>query len=145
MKFFAPLVFVAAMASSALGQSVEFGAPANGASVSAGTNITVEVDVPTPPTPFQDVSVAIGLTMCEQFTCGNPQELMQFLLFAGPFNPERDPQARTKPAHQNFTVTLPSGQSGPAQLGVVHFTLGREAAGFTSILNSNSINLTLTA
>jgi len=66
--------------------------------------------------------------MCEQFTCGNPQELMQFLLFAGPFNPERDPQARTKPAHQNFTVTLPSGQSGPAQLGVVHFTLGREVS-----------------
>ncbi|THV02038.1 hypothetical protein K435DRAFT_792836 [Dendrothele bispora CBS 962.96] len=142
MKFIAPLAFVAAMAASVLGQSVQFGAPENGATVSARTNITVEIDVPTPATPFQDVSVAIGLTMCEQFTCGDPKDFMQFLLFAGPLSPERDPQNPIKPAHQNYTVTLPD-QTGPAQLGVVHFTLGRAATGFFSDLNSNSINLTL--
>ncbi|THU75607.1 hypothetical protein K435DRAFT_880479 [Dendrothele bispora CBS 962.96] len=38
MKFIAPLAFVAAMAASVLGQSVQFGAPENGAPVSARTN-----------------------------------------------------------------------------------------------------------
>jgi hypothetical protein len=81
----------------------------------------------TPATPFQDVAIAIGVTMCEQFTCGSPEDLIQLLLYNGTFNPQRDPQNRIKPAHQNFTLTLPN-QKGPAQLGLVHFSLGRSVS-----------------
>ncbi|KAF5347212.1 hypothetical protein D9758_011044 [Tetrapyrgos nigripes] len=143
MKFTAPLVFLAAMATSVFAQNAEFGVPANGANLAAGSSITVEVDVPTPPTPFQDIAIAIGVTMCEQFTCTSPEEFMQFLLYNGTFNPQRDPQERTKPAHQNFTLTLPN-QKGPAQLGLVHFGLGFEAVGFTSVFRSDSVDVTLT-
>jgi hypothetical protein len=48
---------------------------------------------------------------------------MGTILFNGSFTPQFDTPADGLPPHQNFTVTVPAGITGKAQLNLAHFAL----------------------
>ncbi|KAJ6554734.1 hypothetical protein B0H19DRAFT_948622 [Mycena capillaripes] len=114
------------LATTALAQSAVIGAPADGTTVYTGSNITVEVDRPDTFSGSTEGAVVIGI-----FPCGStnsvswvPSEVLGTILYDGPFNPQFQNDSRSKPPHQNFTVTIPEFlPTGKAQLGVAHFTL----------------------
>ncbi|KAF7377905.1 hypothetical protein MSAN_00214200 [Mycena sanguinolenta] len=126
MKFLGSLALSAVFAATALAQAVDIGAPAAGTTVSAGSNITVEIDRPDSLTASTEVAVVIGFLSCGASGCPPPSETLGTILYNGPYDPEfsNDGSGVNKPPHQNFTVTIPSSaSSGPAQLGVIHLAL----------------------
>ncbi|KAJ6461072.1 hypothetical protein C8R45DRAFT_538174 [Mycena sanguinolenta] len=128
MKFFSSLALSALFAAAALAQSVNIGAPDDGTTVSAGSNITVEIDRPDTLTPSTEVAIIIGFLSCGSFASGclPPSEGLGTILYDGPYNPQFASSGggvNHRP-HQNFTVTIPSSAPpGIAQLGVAHVAL----------------------
>ncbi|TFK49566.1 hypothetical protein OE88DRAFT_1662087 [Heliocybe sulcata] len=120
-------VFVlACLAASAMAQSIDIGAPANGSLVSSGTNIVVEVDRPDTLTGSQEVAIVIAIRSCFGGVCANPADVLGSILYTGSFNPAftSEPGTGSKPPHQNISVAIPSTlQSGPATLSVTHLSL----------------------
>ncbi|KAG6887756.1 hypothetical protein C0995_013046 [Termitomyces sp. Mi166 len=104
-------------------QSIAIVYPADGASVTPGSNLTVEIDRPDTLTGSTEVAVVIGVISCPTSGCRSVGDGVGTVLYNGGY----DPQFHTttaKPPHQNFTVTIPSTlPKGKAQLGVVHTTL----------------------
>ncbi|KAJ7479696.1 hypothetical protein FB451DRAFT_1086261 [Mycena latifolia] len=127
MKFLSSLALGATLVSTAFAQGIAIGAPADGSTVTAGSNITVEVDRPDTLTPSTEVALVIGFLSCVPFPAGCPpaSEDLGNILYNGPYDPEFHPSVSvSKPPHQNFTVTIPaSAATGPAQLSVTHFSL----------------------
>ncbi|KAJ7449190.1 hypothetical protein FB451DRAFT_1053488 [Mycena latifolia] len=127
MKFLSSVALSAMFATAAFAQNVAIGAPANGASVKAGSNITVEVDRPDTLTGSTEVAVVIGFFSCVPFPqgCPPPSEIIGNVLYNGPYDPEFHTNVTpSKPPYQNFTVTIPaSARTGPAQLSVTHLSL----------------------
>ncbi|PPR04730.1 hypothetical protein CVT26_012865 [Gymnopilus dilepis] len=120
-----------------LSQRIAIGFPYDGAAVTAGSNITVEVDRPDTLTGSQEVAVVIGINSCRNTTCIPPDEILGSILYDGGYNPQFASNAPTKPPHQNFTVNIPSNlEKGLAQLAVFHVSLvGAGFAPFTEIQN----------
>ncbi|KAJ6461078.1 hypothetical protein C8R45DRAFT_879278 [Mycena sanguinolenta] len=144
MKFLSSLALSALCAATALAQSVQIGAPAAGTTVSAGSNITVEIDRPDSLTASAEVAIVIGFLPCGGFAsgCPPPSETLGTVLYNGPYDPEFSAPVGgvNKPPHQNFTVTIPSSASpGPAQLGVVHVAL----VGLSETPLFETLNITL--
>ncbi|KDR82928.1 hypothetical protein GALMADRAFT_206658 [Galerina marginata CBS 339.88] len=110
---------------SALSQSIRIGFPSDGASVHAGSKLTVEVDRPDTLTGSTEVAVVIALNSCHNTTCIPPKDILGSILYNGPYNPQFQSTAPpSKPPHQNFTVTIPSAiGKGRAQLAVFHVSL----------------------
>ena len=51
-------------------------------------------------------------------------EVLGTVVYSGPWDPEYDDADRSKPPHQNFTVTVPAEfTSGQVSLGVVHLSV----------------------
>ncbi|KAF8218118.1 hypothetical protein K438DRAFT_1952957 [Mycena galopus ATCC 62051] len=126
MKFFSSLALSALFATAALAQGTDIGAPADGATVKAGSNITVEIDRPDTLTGSTEVAVIIGFESCVELNfCPPPSSLMGTILYNGPFDPEFHTDVTPgKPPYQNFTVTIPSSApAGAAQLNLAHFSL----------------------
>ncbi|KAJ6629323.1 hypothetical protein B0H10DRAFT_1776580 [Mycena sp. CBHHK59/15] len=137
MKFLS-LALGALCATTAFAQRVAIGAPADGASVTAGSNITVEVDRPDTLSSSVEVAIVIGFNSCASRPCLPPSETIGTLLYNGPYDPEFHTNVSfSKPPHQNFTVTIPaSAPNGEAQLSVTHFSLiGASLGPFLEILN----------
>ncbi|KAF7377898.1 hypothetical protein MSAN_00213500 [Mycena sanguinolenta] len=128
MKFFSSLALSTIFIAGAFAQSVDIGAPADGTTVSAGSNITVEIDKPPTLTGSTEVAIIIGFLSCSGFAsgCPPPSEILGTILYNGPYDPEFHSTGggvNDRP-YQNFTVTIPSSVSpGPAQLGVAHVAL----------------------
>ncbi|KAJ7434517.1 hypothetical protein B0H11DRAFT_1757567 [Mycena galericulata] len=145
MKFFSSLVMSAMLATAAFAQNVDIGAPADGATVTPGTNITVEVDRPDTLTGSIEVAVVIGFLSCVPFnaqTCPPPSEIIGQILYNGPYDPEfrTGPGLPNKPPYQNFTVAIPaSAPTGPAQISVTHF--GLVGAGFEPFVQSLNVTV----
>ncbi|KAF8885679.1 hypothetical protein CPB84DRAFT_1788127 [Gymnopilus junonius] len=120
-----------------LSQTIAIGYPQDGASVTPGSNITVEVDRPDTLSGSQEVAVVIGINSCRNTTCIPPDEILGSILYDGGYNPQFTSNAPFKPPHQNFTVTIPSFLAkGRAQLAVFHVSLiGAGFAPFTEIKN----------
>ncbi|KAJ7348151.1 hypothetical protein DFH08DRAFT_779446 [Mycena albidolilacea] len=128
MKFLYSLVLSSFFATAAFAQNVVIGAPADGTTVTAGSNMTVEVDRPNSLTGSTEVAVVIGFLSCVGFsseTCPPASEILGSILYNGPYDPEFHTNvSRSKPPHQNFTVTIPAtARTGPAQLSVTHLSL----------------------
>ncbi|KAJ6461075.1 hypothetical protein C8R45DRAFT_1108874 [Mycena sanguinolenta] len=126
MKFLSSLALSTLFAAAALAQSVQIGAPANGTTVSAGSNITVEIDQPDTLTSATEVAVVIGLLFCGDVAAGCPSEALGTVLYNGPYDPgfSQSGGGVNHFAHQNFNVTIPSSSPpGLYQLGVAHLTL----------------------
>ncbi|RPD77396.1 hypothetical protein L226DRAFT_544056 [Lentinus tigrinus ALCF2SS1-7] len=127
MKSFLTL---AALAASALAQSVNIGSPADMSTVTAGNNITVQVNRPNTLTGSQEVAIAIGLFPCGgtdgQAPCAatNTTGVLGNVLYTGPYDPQYADGAPSLPPHQNFSIQVPSTfESGQVSLGVAHFAL----------------------
>ncbi|KAJ7723304.1 hypothetical protein DFH07DRAFT_783623 [Mycena maculata] len=126
MKFFTSLLVSAMLTTATLAQSIDIGAPASGATVPAGSNITVEVDKPDTLTGSTEVAIVIGLLSCVGLPdgCPSPADDIGDVLYNGPYNPQFQEATPGKPPYQNFSVAIPgSVPSGPAQLSVVHLSL----------------------
>ncbi|KAF8834789.1 hypothetical protein BDN67DRAFT_975749 [Paxillus ammoniavirescens] len=132
------LLSTALFASAAFGQTY-ITAPAAGSTVTAGSEITVQVTVPDSLINFDEISVAIGLQSCPDGSCNPTEEYLGTILYQGPYTPQ--PSGVGTNLFQNFTVTIPSStSSGQAILGVANFYL--DGTGYTP--NLNVVNETLT-
>ncbi|KAG6887339.1 hypothetical protein C0995_015968 [Termitomyces sp. Mi166 len=106
-------------------QSIVIGYPADGASVTPGSNLTVEIDRPDTLTGSTEVAVVIGVISCPTSGCRSVGDGVGTVLYNGGYDPQFHTTAPvSKPPHQNFTIAIPSTlPKGKAQLGVVHTTL----------------------
>ncbi|KAJ7202017.1 hypothetical protein GGX14DRAFT_463554 [Mycena pura] len=145
MKLLTSVVLSAALVASAFAQGVVIGAPADGATVHAGENITVEVDRPNTLTGSTEVAVVIGFQVCgdSPASCPSPDDVMGTILYNGPYNPtfHTDTAPGFKPPYENFTVTVPAfaPEGRRAQLNLAHVTL--VGAGQFAVLETRNISL----
>ncbi|KAF8170932.1 hypothetical protein BJ912DRAFT_996409 [Pholiota molesta] len=124
MKFVLSVLASALFVGSALAQGIAIGFPADGTLVTAGSSITVEIDRPDTLTPSTDVALVLAIISCRNTTCLPPDDVLGSILYNGPYNPQFSSTARTKPPHQNFTVTIPAAiENGNAQLAAFHVSL----------------------
>ncbi|KAF7341544.1 hypothetical protein MVEN_01892100 [Mycena venus] len=141
MKFLASLTLTAALATTALAQSISIQAPVDGTTVQAGSSIIVEVIQHASPTELVEVALAIGLGVPNSAPAigGN-------VLYNGPFNPQFQNtgiptgQGPSTANLQNFTVTIPaSTPPGLMSLNVAHFDLISERV----VPHTETVNVTL--
>ncbi|KAJ3968030.1 hypothetical protein EV361DRAFT_446924 [Lentinula raphanica] len=98
--------------------------PKDGATLTAGSEVTVMVQDAAYATPIVETSISLGMTPCSETSCPSPDSYMLYLLYTGGFNPQRpsspvnyDPGSY---AFQNFTVTVPTQANGNYTLGAFH-------------------------
>ncbi|KAH8112257.1 hypothetical protein DFH11DRAFT_1608864 [Phellopilus nigrolimitatus] len=107
----------------ALAQRISLGSPSAGQTLSAGQSTTVQVFKPDSLSGSTEIGIAITLQKCSQTPC--PDESQTLGNGGNAVQP-----------FQNFTVTVPSGFSGPAVLSVAHANLiGAGPSLFTEITN----------
>ncbi|KAJ7143695.1 hypothetical protein C8R44DRAFT_758679 [Mycena epipterygia] len=128
------------LATAAFAQNAAIGTPADGATVKAGSNITVEVDRANSLTGSTEVAVVIGFLSCVGFSggvCPPASEIIGNILYNGPYDPVLHAATPFKPPYQNFTVTIPpAARAGPGQLSVTHLSLvGAGPFPFLEVLN----------
>ncbi|EIW74042.1 hypothetical protein CONPUDRAFT_86030 [Coniophora puteana RWD-64-598 SS2] len=118
---FGALLFAAA----ALAQNVIITLPTEGQSVTAGSNITVDVERPEQLTGFDQVALIISMTSCASGACLPMAEGLDIILYNGAFNPvEPNPNPAHQQPNQNFTVAIPAAlQKGEALIGVTQIAL----------------------
>ncbi|KDQ51227.1 hypothetical protein JAAARDRAFT_163825 [Jaapia argillacea MUCL 33604] len=137
MKFF---LVVATLALSAIAQTINIGAPAEGSTVCAGCNINVEVDRPNSLSGSEEVAIVIAMRSCNSGGCISPESALGTVLYAGPYNPQYSATPDWKPPHQNFTVEVPTFFiTGKATLSVTHLSL--VGAGFTPVLEFKNVTV----
>ncbi|KAF8199354.1 hypothetical protein K438DRAFT_2114086 [Mycena galopus ATCC 62051] len=125
MKFLASLTLGSVLAATALAQTISIQAPADGTTVQAGSNITVEVIQHDTLSNLIQVALAIGL--------GLPNTAPAIglnILYNGLFNPQLQntgiPTGQGPPTAflQKFNVTIPaSTPAGLMSLNVAHFDM----------------------
>ncbi|KAJ6494013.1 hypothetical protein C8R47DRAFT_1043727 [Mycena vitilis] len=140
MKLTSYLFLLPFLVTSTLAQGIRIAAPANGATVSAGSAIVVDVERPDTLTPSTQLALAIGFSPCNSGACRTPLEELDTVLYNGTFDPQfRDDGDRNRP-HQNFTVTIPvSAPRGTALLSVINFSL----VGAVSVPLLQALNITV--
>ncbi|EGN95799.1 hypothetical protein SERLA73DRAFT_187021 [Serpula lacrymans var. lacrymans S7.3] len=132
---FKRILSLALFTSAAFAQSIRIGYPPEGTSVIAGSNVTVQIQLPPTLTNTQPISVAIGLQSCPSGNCLPVADILGDLLYAGPIQPVYGPGAYYP--YQNFSVTVPPTiANGTAQIGVAYFSLiGAGLYPFFQLLN----------
>lgn len=124
MKFLAVLVTPLILASAAVAQSVNIGAPTSGTILSPGSNFTLDLNRPDSLTGSEEVAVVIALRACGNNPCASPDEVLGDILYNGPYHPQFDSPPDEQPPHQNFSLTVPEYiANGTALLSVTHLTL----------------------
>ncbi|KAJ7053667.1 hypothetical protein C8F01DRAFT_996282 [Mycena amicta] len=123
MKFAATILATIAFAASALAQ-VTLIAPTSGASVTAGSSVTVRVVGTTPTAGSVQGAAVIAITKCT-LICNSPLNNIGTVLYNGNYNPvfhlTGPGPART--VYQDIAVTIPSGSAaGNWQISIVHPT-----------------------
>ncbi|KAH9949818.1 hypothetical protein B0H21DRAFT_726143 [Amylocystis lapponica] len=125
------LVALACLAASTFAQNIAIGAPAEFTNITAGSNITVQVNKPVAQQASTDVAIVIALDTCvghpnDECASYDVTQVLGPILYKGPFSPEEHNVEGQpwNPPYQNFTVTVPSTmRSGQASLTVSHFVL----------------------
>ncbi|KIJ57619.1 hypothetical protein HYDPIDRAFT_34936 [Hydnomerulius pinastri MD-312] len=114
LKAALPLALLAA--GSAFAQSTQLTLPAPGSTLTAGSEVTVQVGMGGYPENIDVVSIVIGLMPCYGGQCYGPNEFLGSILYQGPYNPVSGNY------FENYTVTVPEGfPAGEATLGVINF------------------------
>ncbi|KDQ51242.1 hypothetical protein JAAARDRAFT_140580 [Jaapia argillacea MUCL 33604] len=121
LKFF---LTIATIIMTAFAQTISIGAPADGLTVSSGSNITIEVDRPNSISGSKEVAIVIALRSCNTGGCIDPASALGIVLYTGPYNPQYSSPPDQKPPHQNFSVQVPTSFTpGKATLSVTHLAL----------------------
>ncbi|KAJ5744908.1 hypothetical protein N7533_009778 [Penicillium manginii] len=108
-------MIIASILSVTLAQKVAIGAPARGAQVEAGSEVTVQVQRPNTLTGSAEIGIAVAIGSNN----ANPNEQLGNVLYKGIFEPEL--HERNLPAYQNVTVTVPAQSTkGYARINVAH-------------------------
>ncbi|KAF8075234.1 hypothetical protein FPV67DRAFT_1446176 [Lyophyllum atratum] len=140
MKFFVPVLSALAFLGASNAQRSFIGSPLNGATVTSGCNVVVQVVRPNSIQGSIEVGIVIGLQSCPVSDptrpCLPPSQAVGAVLFKGTFNPVLHEQPGRP--YQNFTVTIPNFL-GKAQLSVSRFHL--IGAGPAAVLEFNNITL----
>ncbi|KAJ8515600.1 hypothetical protein ONZ45_g7019 [Pleurotus djamor] len=125
LHYISALLLGSLFVGTALAQSALIGYPLPGDTISAGSNITIEVDRPNSLTGSTEVGISLSLQSCPpERGCIASTDLLGPTLYAGSFHPDFSVSAPGKPPHQNFTVTIPSSfVKGTALLSLCHFSL----------------------
>ncbi|KZV75193.1 hypothetical protein PENSPDRAFT_572074 [Peniophora sp. CONT] len=142
MKFIlAPLL----LAASTLAQSISIADPADGATLTAGSPMNVELDFPNSLTGVKHVSVVISFLSCGVQPCDmGADQILGNVLYSGNYTPAYTTDDAAKPPNQNFTLTIPSEAStGAGLLNVAHFYLVGASA--QPILEYKNISFNLQA
>ncbi|KAG6829732.1 hypothetical protein H0H92_003691 [Tricholoma furcatifolium] len=104
----------------AVAQGNAITSPADGTTVSAGSNIVVQFTrYDGLLTPYE-IGIAIGLEPCAQNSCPPPADIIGDVLYTGPYKPVLHKHGQM---YKDYSVTIPDGISGLAQLNVAHFFL----------------------
>ncbi|VDB85398.1 unnamed protein product [Peniophora sp. CBMAI 1063] len=142
MKYFIASLL---LASSALAQSIAIADPTNGATLTAGSPMNVELDFPNSLTGVSHISVVISYLSCDVQPCDmGADQILGNVLYSGNYTPAYSTEDAAKPPNQNFTLTIPSEAStGAGLLNVAHFYLIGASA--QPILEYKNISFTLQA
>ncbi|KAF8804036.1 hypothetical protein BYT27DRAFT_7225492 [Phlegmacium glaucopus] len=125
MKF-TVAALLTALTTASFAQNIAIGFPANGASITPGSTLVVEVDRANTLSSSTEIGVVIAIESCGNRPCLTPGLVLGSILYNGRYHPRFQPSApRFKPPHQNFTVTIPPAlaRGAPAQLSVFHVSL----------------------
>ncbi|KAJ4491512.1 hypothetical protein C8J55DRAFT_282245 [Lentinula edodes] len=125
----------------ALAQNVFIGQPADGSTISAGSNLTVRIDRPDTLSGSTEVALVMGIWPCNNFPCPGPSNIIGTILYNGPYKPQFSVPSNSLPPHENFTVSIPEGfVKGVTQFGVAHVALiGAGQAPFLETLNATLV------
>ncbi|CCM05439.1 uncharacterized protein FIBRA_07658 [Fibroporia radiculosa] len=136
---FKSLLVLGCVAASAVAQQIAIAIPATNDTVSAGSNITVQVIKPDSLTGSTEVGIAISLKSCASYPGGcavvDISQALGDILYTGLYDPEY--RSGEWYPFQNFTVQVPSGfPSGQAALGVTQLALvGAGPYPYTQVTN----------
>ncbi|KAF8554259.1 hypothetical protein OG21DRAFT_1484799 [Imleria badia] len=133
MQLFKTVLSLALLAGSALAQSTQLTYPPAGSTLTAGSNITVQVYMGGFPENIDVVAIVIGLAQCYGGTCYPASSYMGDILYQGPYTPQFGNY------YANYTVTVPASfPAGKASLNVINlFMVGAEYEPIVDYLNEN--------
>ncbi|KAF8882741.1 hypothetical protein CPB84DRAFT_1750814 [Gymnopilus junonius] len=114
----------------ALSQRTTLAYPPSGLNVTAGSQITVEVQRTSTTSSVTEVGLVIAMMACPAGNCFPPDEWLGTVLYNGPFNPQFINDGDWQ-AHQNFTVTVPEYFT-PGTYQLNDFINSEEMANMTS-------------
>ncbi|KAF8119433.1 hypothetical protein EV363DRAFT_1384175 [Boletus edulis] len=123
MKLFPIVSVLVGAAVSVLGQTIELGAPTNGAVLHQGKNFTAQVIQPASLASCIQVGIALAIDSCNNGVCPQPADQLGNVLYAGPWNPTAHSPA-SGGFYQNFTLQVPTFMNtGPAIFTLTHLCL----------------------
>ncbi|KAI0363432.1 hypothetical protein BV20DRAFT_144836 [Pilatotrama ljubarskyi] len=117
------ILVLAALALSALAQQAQIVSPAPGSTITAGSEVTIEVHQDEAATDDVQVAVILGIRGCPSGDCTgfDPADFgMGTLIYHGVFDPQRDPTQPQKGLFQDFTFQVPDFLSGSTLLSLAH-------------------------
>ncbi|KAH9887357.1 hypothetical protein C8Q73DRAFT_261910 [Cubamyces lactineus] len=138
------ILVLAALALSALAQQATIVAPAAGSNITGGSVTTIEVHQDESATDDVQVAVILGFRSCTTGSCAGidpSEDGVGDIIYAGTFDPQRDPSQPQKGLFQDFEWSVPAGFPGPALLSLVH--LQAVGAVKVPVLSTSSIQINL--
>ncbi|KAF7619722.1 hydrophobic surface binding protein A-domain-containing protein [Aspergillus flavus] len=132
MKNLLPVISFAVLTAA---QTIELGAPTDGAVLSRGSEFTAQVLKPGSLQPWIEVGIALAVNSCNDGVCPQPSDQLGNVLYAGPWTPTAHPSSGN---YQNFTLQVPEYMpEGPATFTLTHLCLiGVSAHNIADISNS---------
>ncbi|CDO72834.1 hypothetical protein BN946_scf185002.g19 [Trametes cinnabarina] len=114
---------ISSLALSALAQQANIVTPAAGSALTGGSVVTIAVHQDAAATDDVQVAAILGFRSCGSGGCSGidpSQDGVGDIIFAGAFNPQRDPTQPQKGLFQDFSWSVPDDLPGPGLLSLVH-------------------------
>ncbi|KAJ1717432.1 hypothetical protein CA14_011820 [Aspergillus flavus] len=136
MKNLLPVISFAVLTAA---QTIELGAPTDGAVLSRGSEFTAQVLKPGSLQPWIEVGIALAVNSCNDGVCPQPSDQLGNVLYAGPWTPTAHPSSGN---YQNFTLQVPEYMpEGPATFTLTHLCL--IGAGPVPLLEFRNVTVTV--
>ncbi|GJE93148.1 hypothetical protein PsYK624_093070 [Phanerochaete sordida] len=144
MKYFA---VVAALAASALAQTIAIASPAANSTVYPGQWLTVEVDKPNSLSASIEVALVLSMAPCPPAGCTDPSydpaARLGAILYNGPFSPVLHPEASGRPPYEDFSVQVPSAFVVGEQVALIATHAAMIGAGPEPFMETKFVPLTV--
>ncbi|KAI8971317.1 hypothetical protein BD414DRAFT_224573 [Trametes punicea] len=117
------ILILASLALSALAQQATIVTPAANSTVTGGSVVTIEVHQDESATDDVQVAAILGFHTCPAGDCSGldpSEDGVGDIIYAGAFNPARDPTQPQKGLFEDFSWSVPSDLPGPGLLSLVH-------------------------